>query len=331
MQRPTRPGPPSGSPSSVADRQSFVGRYPALMADEERAALSRIVERLRVEPGRRVTVPDDFDAADTGGIAGRVEAEPQLARGLELLAEYQDRLAAQATSGVLLVLQALDAAGKDSTVKHVMSGTNPAFVRVHSFKVPSAEELMHTYLWRYSVRLPERGSIGIFNRSHYEEVLVVRVHPELLDRQLLAADMRGPDIWRHRFDEINAWERHLVRNGTRIVKVFLNVSREEQRRRFVERIDNPDKNWKFSAADVRERRCWDAYMHAYSEVLSNTSTHWAPWHVVPADHKWYSRLAVAALVVDALMDIDPQYPRPGEEERRALAEARAELEAEPGS
>jgi PPK2 family polyphosphate:nucleotide phosphotransferase len=295
---------------------------------DERAALRRIVERLRVEPGRRVTLPRDFDPGDTGGIAGSAEAEPHLARGLELLARYQDRLAAQASHSVLLVLQALDAAGKDSTVKHVMSGTNPAFVRVHSFKVPSTEELMHTYLWRYSVRIPERGCVGIFNRSHYEEVLVVRVHPELLERQRLPAEMRGPDIWQHRFDEINAWERHLVRNGTRIVKVFLNVSREEQHRRFLERIDNPDKNWKFSAADVRERHCWDDYMHAYSEALSNTSTHWAPWHVVPADHKWYTRLAVATLVVDALMEIDPQYPRPTEEERRALAEARAELEAE---
>ncbi|HEX6493083.1 MAG TPA: PPK2 family polyphosphate kinase [Candidatus Dormibacteraeota bacterium] len=298
------------------------------MADEERVTLRRIVERLRVEPGRTVTLPDDFDPGDTGGIAGPAEAEPHLARGLELLGRSHDRLAAQASHGVLLVLQALDAAGKDGTVKHVMSGTNPAFVHVHSFKVPSAEELMHTYLWRYWVRTPERGSIGIFNRSHYEEVLVVRVHPELLERQRLHARTRGADIWRHRFDEINAWEHHLVRTGTRVVKVFLNVSRAEQRRRFLERIDNPHKNWKFSAADVRERHRWDDYMHAYSEALSNTSTHWAPWHVVPADHKWYSRLAVAALVVDALMEIDPQYPRPTEEEQQALAEARAELASE---
>lgn len=301
------------------------------MADEERAALHRLVGRVRVEPGRKVALPAGFDPGDTGGLARQAEAEAHLARGLELLARYQDRLAAQATDSVLLVLQALDAAGKDSTVKHVMSGTNPSFVRVHSFKVPSLEELMHTYLWRYSVQLPERGVLGIFNRSHYEEVLVVRVHPELLDRQRLPAHTRGAGIWEQRFEEINAWERHLVRNGTRIVKVFLNVSREEQRRRFLERIDNPDKNWKFSAADVRERRCWDDYMRAYSDVLSNTSTRWAPWHVVPADHKWYSRLVVAALLLDTLMDIDPRYPRPSEEERRALAEARTELEAEPTS
>jgi PPK2 family polyphosphate:nucleotide phosphotransferase len=300
------------------------------MADDERAALSRIVERLRVKPGRAVNVPVDFDPADTGGVAGQDDAQPHLTRGLQLLARYQDRLAAQATHGVLLVLQALDAAGKDSTVKHVMSGVNPAFVRVHGFKVPSTEELMHSYLWRYSIRVPERGCIGIFNRSHYEEVLVVRVHPELLERQRLPADTRGPEIWSHRFEEINAWERHLVRNGIRLVKVFLNVSRTEQRRRFLERIDNPDKNWKFSAADVRERRSWDDYMRAYSDALSHTSTRWAPWHVVPADHKWYSRLAVAALLVDTLMDLDPRYPRPTEEERGALAHARAELEAETG-
>jgi PPK2 family polyphosphate:nucleotide phosphotransferase len=262
------------------------------MPDDERAALTRLVRRVRVDPGRTVTLPVDFDPRDTGGIAERAEAEPHLARGLELLAGYQDRLAAQATHAVLLVLQALDAAGKDSTVKHVMSGVNPAFVRVRSFKVPTPEELMHTYLWRYSVRTPERGVLGIFNRSHYEEVLVVRVHPELLERQRLPAEMRSPDLWRHRFEEINSWERHLVRNGTRIVKVFLNVSHQEQRKRFLERIDTPDKNWKFSAGDVHERRFWDDYMRAYSDVLSHTSTHWAPWHVVPADHSgtaaWWS-------------------------------------------
>ncbi|MEA2617163.1 MAG: hypothetical protein QOE72_2946 [Chloroflexota bacterium] len=298
--------------------------------DEERETLRRIIRPLRVRPGRKVWVPDDFDPRDTGGLSGREEAEPHLQQGLELLARYQDRLSAQATHGVLLVLQALDAAGKDGTIKHVMSGLNPSFVRVSSFKVPSTEELMHTYLWRYSNRLPDRGCIGIFNRSHYEEVLVVRVHPELLQRQRLPVDLMGPDIWERRFREINDWERHLTDNGIRLVKVFLNISREEQRRRFLERIDDPRKNWKFSAADVRERRWWDDYMRAYSDALSHTSTRWAPWHVVPADHKWFTRLCVAALMVDTLVDIDPQYPQPSEEERRALAEARAELEAEAG-
>ncbi|MGH7747196.1 MAG: polyphosphate kinase 2 family protein [Candidatus Dormibacteria bacterium] len=296
--------------------------------DRDRATLTRIIRPLRVTPGRRVSLPGDFDPRDTDGIDGASEAAPQLRDGLELLTKYQDRLAAQATHGVLLVLQALDAAGKDGTIKHVMGGVNPSFVRVHSFKVPSAEELMHDYLWRATAHLPERGVIGIFNRSHYEEVLAVRVHPENLDRQRLPPETTGPDIWKRRFREINDWEHHLVDSGFHIVKVFLNISREEQRRRFLERIDNPRKNWKFSAADVRERRHWDEYMAAYADVLSHTSTPWAPWHVVPSDHKWFSHLAVAALVVDALIEIDPRYPRPADEERSALAEARAELEAE---
>ena len=298
------------------------------MADKRRKRIEDFIAPFRVKPGSRVVLGKDFDPSFKGGIRKKKEGVQLLKDGVPLLAEYQARLAAEDRWGVLLVLQALDAAGKDGTIRHVMSGVNPQGVGVHSFKVPSAEELDHDYLWRYARRLPRRGEIGIFNRSHYEEVLVVRVHPELLERQRLPAHTRGADIWERRFEEINAWERHLVRNGTRIVKVFLNVSREEQRRRFLERIDNPDKNWKFSAADVRERRCWDDYMRAYSDVLSNTSTRWAPWHVVPADHKWYSRLVVAALLVDALMDIDPKYPRPSEEERRALAEARTELEAE---
>jgi PPK2 family polyphosphate:nucleotide phosphotransferase len=298
--------------------------------DRDRAALRRIIQPLRVTPGREVSLPRDFDPRDTDGMTEADPTEPHLQRGLELLARYQDRLAAQATHGLLLVLQGLDASGKDGTIKHVMSGVNPSFVRVHSFKVPSVEELMHDYLWRYTTHLPERGVIGIFNRSHYEEVLVVRVHPELLERQRLPPEKVGPDLWERRFHEINEWERHLVDDGIRIVKVCLNISRGEQRRRFLERIDNPRKNWKFSAADARERRYWDGYMTAYSDALSHTSTRRAPWHVVPADHKWFARLAVAALLVDTLIDIDPQYPQPGEEQRRALVEARAELEAEGG-
>jgi PPK2 family polyphosphate:nucleotide phosphotransferase len=297
--------------------------------DGERAELMRIIRPLRVTPGRKVSLADDFDPRDTGGLTAE-ECEPQLRHGLELLAKYHDRLAAQATHGLLLVLQGLDASGKDGTIKHVIGGVNPSFVRVHSFKVHSSEELMHNYLWRYSTHLPERGVIGIFNRSHYEEVLVVRVHPELLARQRLPAETLGPDLWKRRFHEINEYERHLTGNGICIVKVCLNISREEQRRRFLERIDNPRKNWKFSAADARERRYWDGYMTAYSDALSHTSTGWAPWHVVPADHKWFTRLAVAALLVDALIEIDPQYPQPSEEERRALLEARRELEAEGG-
>jgi PPK2 family polyphosphate:nucleotide phosphotransferase len=209
-----------------------------------------------------------------------------------------------------------------------MTGVNPSGVRVCSFKVPSEEELRHDYLWRYQRALPERGTIGIFNRSQYEEVLVVRVHPELLERQRLPTETVGKDMWKRRFEEINQWEHHLVHNGIRVLKLFLNLSREEQRRRFLERIDNPRKNWKFSVSDINERHHWDAYQRAFSEVLSNTSTSWAPWYVVPADHKWFTRLCAAALLVDELSRIDPTYPELPESERQALGAARAELEAE---
>jgi PPK2 family polyphosphate:nucleotide phosphotransferase len=229
---------------------------------------------------------------------------------------------------VLIVLQALDAAGKDGTIKHVMSGVNPQGVSVSSFKVPSAEELGHDYLWRYARRLPERGRIGIFNRSYYEEVLVVRVHPENLDRQSLPPSSRTGNIWKRRFREINDWERYLVDNGIRIVKLFLNLSREEQRLRFLQRIDTPEKNWKFSAADARERERWDDYQRAYSDVLSSTSTEWAPWHVIPADRKWYARLAAGAVILHEIMRIDPRYPVVGPEKLRELEEVRAALSEE---
>jgi len=201
-------------------------------------------------------------------------------------------------------------------------------VDVHPFKVPSDEELNHDYLWRYEQKLPRRGMIGIFNRSHYEEVLVVRVHPELLDTQHLPADHRDSDIWKQRFKAINAWERYLAENGIQLVKLFLNLSREEQRQRFLERIDKPQKNWKFTAADVRERAHWDAYQKAYADVLTNTSTEWAPWYMIPADHKWFERIAAAAVIVDALVRIDPRYPKATSQQRRELAKARRELLAE---
>jgi PPK2 family polyphosphate:nucleotide phosphotransferase len=229
---------------------------------------------------------------------------------------------------MVAVVQGLDASGKDGVIAHVMNGINPAGVHVHSFKVPSLEELMHDYLWRYTRALPERGSIAMFNRSHYEEVLVVRVHPELVERQKLPSDGSDPHIWKRRFREINEWERHLVDNGIHVVKLFLNVSRAEQRRRFLERIDNPAKNWKFSPADIAERHHWDAYQRAYSDVLSETSTTWAPWHVVPADHKWFTRLSVAAVLVEELIRIDPRYPTVPDAVRAELAAARAELVAE---
>lgn len=223
------------------------------------------------------------------------------------------------------MLQALDAGGKDGTIRHVMSGVNPQGVEVHSFKVPSAEELSHDYLWRYATHLPARGMIGVFNRSHYEEVLVVRVHPENLDRQKLPKTARRGDIWKRRYREINDWERYLTDNGFRIVKLFLNLSKEEQRTRFLKRLDLPDHNWKFSEADVREREHWDDYQTAFSEMLSHTSTKWAPWYVIPADRKWFARLGAGAVIAHALMEIDPHFPTVTDERREELLRIRQML------
>ncbi|WP_042422520.1 polyphosphate kinase 2 family protein [Streptacidiphilus anmyonensis] len=298
------------------------------MADKQTVRrIAEFIEPLRVKPGSRVRLAKDFDPGFKGGMKKR-EGVELLRTGVELLAEYQARLAAQDTHGVLMCLQALDAGGKDGTIRHVMSGVNPQGVHVSSFKVPSIEELDHDYLWRYAARLPARGDIAIFNRSHYEEVLVVRVHPENLDRQKLPPEARGPDLWHDRYREINDWERHLTDNGFRLVKVFLNLSKEEQRRRFLKRIDLPEKNWKFSAADIRERGYWDDYQKAFSEMLSATSTPWAPWYVVPADHKWFARICASALLVHTLMDIDPQYPEVGKKARKALRAAKRDLEDE---
>jgi PPK2 family polyphosphate:nucleotide phosphotransferase len=294
----------------------------------ERERIAAFVEPLRVEPGSRVRLGRDFDPAFDAGVGSKKDGQELLARGVEMLAEYQQRLAAQDTYGVLVVLQAIDAAGKDGTIRHVMSGVNPQGVSVHAFKQPSAEELDHDYLWRYAQRLPSRGEIGIFNRSHYEEVVVVRVHEELLVRQKLPRAARGKGIWKRRYREINDWERYLSDNGFRIVKLFLNLSKEEQRRRFLRRIDLPDHNWKFSSADVAERDRWDGYQTAFSEMLSNTSTDWAPWYVIPADRKWFARIAAAAVIVDALMEIDPRFPTVGDDERAKLLEVKATLEAD---
>ncbi|MBO0703189.1 MAG: polyphosphate kinase 2 family protein [Candidatus Dormibacteraeota bacterium] len=295
------------------------------MPANEARRLGRLIKPLRVRPGSKVDLGKDFDPGYHGSFVKKKDAAARLADGVAQLAAYQDRLAAQDTYALLIVLQALDAAGKDGTIKHVMSGVNPQGVSVYSFKVPSAEELSHDYLWRYANCLPPRGRIGIFNRSYYEEVLVVRVRPENLDRQRLPPSARTGDIWQRRFRDINNWERYLVDNGIRIVKLFLNLSNEEQRRRFLSRIDTPEKNWKFSAADARERERWNDYQRAYSEVLSRTSTRWAPWHVIPADRKWFARLAAAAVILNELVRIDPQYPEVGEEELRELQEIRARL------
>ncbi len=290
--------------------------------------LEEFIEPFRVNPGAKVTLAKNFDPRFKGGIKKKKEGVALLEEGVRLLSEYQARLAAQDTWGVLVVLQALDAAGKDGTIRHMMSGVNPQGVRVHSFKVPSAEELDHDYLWRYERRLPERGEIGIFNRSHYEEVAVVRVHPENLDRQKLPARAKKRDVWTRRYREINDWERYLTDNGFRIVKLFLNLSREEQRTRLLRRIDLPDHNWKFSAADVKEREYWDDYQRAFSAVLSNTSTESAPWYVIPADRKWFARIGAAAVLVHTLMEIDPRYPRVTKQQRDALSDVKQALEAQ---
>jgi PPK2 family polyphosphate:nucleotide phosphotransferase len=300
------------------------------MADIDRDRIRDFVRPLRVAPGSEVVLARDFDPAYKADFLTKEDGVELLEQGVRLLAEYQERLAAQDTYGLLLCLQALDAAGKDGTIRHVMSGVNPQGVQVHSFKVPSAEELDHDFLWRYQRALPARGDIGIFNRSHYEEVLVVRVHPENLVRQRLPLAARGDGVWKRRYREINDWERYLTDNGFAVVKVFLNLSKEEQRRRFLERVENPEKNWKFSANDVHERQSWDAYQEAYSEMLSHTSTEWAPWYVVPADHKWFARTCVSAILSETLMGMDPQYPRLDDEARALLDDARAQLEAEEG-
>jgi PPK2 family polyphosphate:nucleotide phosphotransferase len=285
------------------------------------------VEPLRVRPRSKVTLPKDSDPGERFGVR-KEDGALLLRRGVELLAEYQDRLAAQDTYAVLVVLQGMDAAGKDSTIRHVMSGVNPQGVHVSSFKAPSAGELDHDYLWRHARRLPGRGEIGIFNRSHYEEVLAVRVRPEDLSQEKLPPESRGHDLWKRRYREINDWERYLVDNGVRVVKLFLNVSKETQRIRFLKRIDRPQKNWKFSGSDVRDRQYWDDYQRAYSEMLTHTSSEWAPWYVLPADHKWFTRICAAAVIAHTLIEIDPRYPIPDEAARQELLRARAELEAE---
>ena len=298
------------------------------MADSsQRRRIAQSIEPLRVKPGSKIDLAEDFDPRFKAGVKKKKEGVEMLAEGVRLLSEYQAKLAAQDTWGVLVVLQALDAAGKDGTIRHVMSGVNPQGVAVHGFKVPSAAELSHDYLWRYAQRLPARGEIGIFNRSYYEEVLVVRVHPENLERQRLPEEARAGDVWKRRYREINEWERHLTDNGFRVVKLFLNLSKEEQRRRLLRRIDLPSHNWKFSAADVKERELWDDYQKAFSEALSHTSTQWAPWYVIPADRKWYARLAAAAVIVNALMEIDPRFPEVGEEQRKRLLDIKQQLEA----
>lgn len=294
-----------------------------------------IIDRFRVKPGKRFKLKDHEtgwaqtpEFAELGKEVIKERAQQILAQNLQDLAEAQELLYAADQQSVLIVLQAMDAAGKDGTIKHVMSGVNPQGCQVFSFKKPSAEDLDHNFLWRYMKSLPERGRIGIFNRSYYEDVLVVKVHPELLAQQKLPPGKRGKGFWRARYEDINAFEQHLVRNGTLILKFFLNVSKDEQKRRFLERLQNPEKHWKFSTADLAERGFWDEYQDAYQDALAATSTEWAPWYVVPADHKWISRAVVADIVTTAIRAQDLKFPEVTDAQRIALAEARAQLEAE---
>jgi PPK2 family polyphosphate:nucleotide phosphotransferase len=298
------------------------------MPSDREERISDFVKPFRVEPGSEVSLEKDFDPAFKSDVGSKKQGKELLARGIELLAEYQSRLYAEDTHGVLIVLQALDAAGKDGTIRHVMSGVNPQGVSVHSFKVPSSEELDHDYFWRFARRLPGRGEIGIFNRSYYEEVLVVRVHPELLINQKLPKESRAPGLWKRRFREINDWERNLTDNGIKVVKLFLNLSKEEQRTRFMRRIDLPDHNWKFSSADVREREYWEEYQKAFSEMLTHTSTDRAPWYVIPADRKWFARIAAGAVIANTLIEIDPRYPTIDKEAQEKLWEIKKTLEAQ---
>ncbi len=299
------------------------------MPDKRFARIHELIEPLKVRPGSRVRLPKDFDPRYTGQVR-KEQATELLQQGVEWLSEFQMRLAAQDTWSLLVIFQAMDAAGKDGTIRHVMSGVNPQGVEVTSFKVPSELERDHDYLWRTALRLPARGMIGIFNRSYYEEVLVVRVHPQILEGQKMPESSKGKDVWQRRYREINDWERYLTDNGTRIVKLFLNVSKDEQKQRFLDRIEEPESNWKFSAADARERVHWDEYQAAFADMLSNTSTPWAPWHVIPADRKWFMRLSAGAVILDALMELDPTWPEPPAEAREEMAKAKVELLAEHG-
>jgi len=300
--------------------------------EKRRERILEVGAPLRVAPGTTVTLPGDFDPGRTDGVKHKRRGRKLLKTAVSLISDDQERLAAEDQHSLLIVLQAIDAGGKDSTIRHVFSGVNPAGVRVRSFKQPTEEELAHDYLWRYRQNLPGPGEIAVFNRSHYEEVLVVRVHPELLEARGLSAEGDLDAVWRERYREINAWEHQLSERGVRIVKLLLNISKEEQRLRFLRRLDLPEKNWKFAASDVRERAYWDDYQRAFSEMVSQTSTVWAPWYVIPADHKWFARLATASIVLGALTDIDPRIPRLDAGQRAELAAARDELlaEAPPG-
>ncbi|HSZ20471.1 MAG TPA: polyphosphate kinase 2 family protein [Candidatus Acidoferrum sp.] len=288
----------------------------------------KFAEPFRIADGARFRLKD-FDPADTLGLKSKEHAKEALEQGIVRLANLQEKLYAQDRWAILLILQAMDAAGKDSTIKHVMSGVNPQGCQVNAFKAPSAEELQHDFMWRTSRSLPERGKIGIFNRSYYEEVLAVRVHPEFLARQRIPTQLMPDDIWKKRFEDINAFERYLSGNGFVVLKFFLHLSKKEQKCRFLERLEDPKKNWKFSISDALERQHWDKYMKAYEDMIRNTSTKQAPWHVIPADHKWFARLVVAEATIEAMENLDLSFPKMDAEKRKELKDARTALEHEP--
>ena len=286
---------------------------------------SKLSKPYRIDHGKKFRLKD-FDPGATAQIRSKEHAKELLEKGIAEMADLQDKLYAQDRWAVLLIFQAMDAAGKDGAIKHVMSGVNPQGCQVYSFKAPSSEDLNHDFLWRTSKCLPERGHIGIFNRSYYEEVLVVRVHSDILKNERLPDGLVSKNMWGERFEDIKNFERYLSNNAVVVRKFFLNVSRAEQKRRFLERLETPEKNWKFSAADVRERECWDDYMIAYEEMIAATSSSRSPWYVVPADNKWYTRLVVAAAIVDTLQDLKLAYPKVDPEKRKQLQAARAEPE-----
>src|ERR1700688_3873036 len=283
--------------------------------------IDKLGKTYRVESGKHFRLKD-FDPADTGNCPSKEYAEEALQQGIQRTVELQDKLYAQDNWAVLLIFQAMDAAGKDGAISHVMSGVNPQGCQVYSFKVPTETELQHDFLWRTARCFPERGHIGIFNRSYYEEVLIVRVHPEILKSQKTPPSLVGKKIWKERFEDICCFERHMARSGTVIRKFFLNLSKKEQKKRFLARLDHPEKNWKFSAADIHERKWWDDYQDAYEDMIRNTSTEAAPWYVVPADNKWFTRLVVSTALVETLESLDLSYPKVDPEKRKELDAAK---------
>jgi PPK2 family polyphosphate:nucleotide phosphotransferase len=291
--------------------------------------IEKLLKPYRIEHAKHFRLKD-YDPADTHGLGSELKplAKELLVDGVRELSRLQDILSAQDRWGLLLIFQGMDAAGKDGTIKHVMSGVNPQGVEVWSFKAPSAEELDHDYLWRTTKCLPKRGHIGIFNRSYYEEVLVVRVHRQILENEKLPEPLVTKHIWQERFEDMNGFERYLTRNGIAVVKFFLHLSKKEQKRRFLERLEKPEKNWKFSLSDVKERKCWDAYQEAYEDMIRHTAKEHAPWYVVPSDNKWFTRLVVAQAVVDVLKGMNLKYPKVSGELKAALAQARQQLENE---